>query len=586
MSAAATLAESIGRALEQPSLCAAFQVTAAANAERPALRTFGEDGELTWGEYGERVRSVATGLAALGVRAGDTVGIMLAARTEFHLVDTAALHLGALPFSIYNTNPPDRVAALIENSGARVVVTEPAFAGVLAEVGAEQIVVIGDDVGPGTLTLAELEALDAPAGFDFERAWESVTPETSAMIVYTSGTTGEPKGVEWTHASVMFHLRGMHRVAPVSPEGRMISHLPMAHIAERYQSHYGSMAFGYTLTSCPDLRQLLAAVAETRPTRFFTVPRTFEKLAGTIRELAAGDPELRATIDAGVARYAGSDDPVDFHVAGATPEARALAPLREQLGLDRIEWLTAGGAASPRDVLELFAALGLPLVELWGMSETLLALSNDPSAIRMGTVGKAAIGVEASLADDGELLIRGPMFSHYRKDPQRTREAFDAHGWLKTGDVATVDADGYYRIVDRKKEIIINSAGKNMAPTLIEGAISRQSPVIAQPVAIGDGRPHVAALIVLDEEGVQQFAAAHGLSGSHAELAASAEVRAEVAAAIERANATLTRVEEVRSFRIVEEVWQPGGEELTPNMKLKRRGIAAKYASVIEGLYR
>jgi long-subunit acyl-CoA synthetase (AMP-forming) len=357
----------------------------------------------------------------------------------------------------------------------------------------------------------------------------------------------------------------------------------MAHVAERYISHYQSMTFGYTITSCPDPRQLAAALVEVRPTRLFSVPRTFEKLAAAATQAAADRPGAHAALESRIARHiADPEAPVDFHAE--LESASELAGVREQLGLDQVEWLTAGGAPTRRDVLDLFAALGLPVVELWGMSETLLALSNPPGAIRIGTVGMAQPGFEAALARDGELLVRGPMFTRYRKDPVRTAEAL-AGGWMHSGDIATVDEDGYHRIVDRKKEIIINSAGKNMAPALIESAVRQQSPVIAHAVAIGDARAYVTALVVLDPDGVAEFAAQRGLHGSFEDLAGSAAIQEEVTRGVEAANASLARVEQVKRFRIVDTPWLPGGDELTPTSKLKRRVIAEKYAGDIEALY-
>jgi long-chain acyl-CoA synthetase len=238
------------------------------------------------------------------------------------------------------------------------------------------------------------------------------------------------------------------------------------------------------------------------------------------------------------------------------------------------------------DTHHLFNALGLPVAEIWGMSETALTVSNPPARIKAGTIGKPQPGVEAKLADDGELLIRGPIFTRYRNDPERTRQAFDSEGFLYTGDVATVDEDGYYKIVDRKKELIINSAGKNIAPAMVENRIKQQSPIIGHAVAIGDRKPYLTALIVLDEEGLQAFAAREGLSGSFEKLTRDERVHAEVARAIEAANQTLARIEEAKQYRVLEGVsWLPGCDEVTQTMKLKRRVINEKYADEIASLY-
>jgi long-subunit acyl-CoA synthetase (AMP-forming) len=573
-------AAAIEEALRQDTLCAAFQVTAAANADRPALRVFGADAALTWRDFAERVRSIATGLAALGIGPGDTVGLMLDSRNEFHLVDTAVLHLGALPFSIYNSNPPEKIVPMLENSEARVLVAEAHYAPALIEASKhrpeiERIIVVDGEAGEGQLTLEELEALPAPEGFDFEASWRAVTPDTLAMLIYTSGTTGEPKGAEWNHRSLMTNLRGHHQILPVGGCGRHISYLPMAHLAERFFSHYGTLVFGWTVTSLPDAKQLHAAIEDVRPTRFFGVPRIYEKLAEQARRIADEDEATRDAIAA-----------VDTGGPEEREQARAtLAPVRARLGLDAAEYLGSAAAPARADLLHLFDAMGMTIVENWGMSETGLTLINPPERVKIGTVGKPTPGVEAKLADDGELLVRGPIFVGYRNDPEKTRESLDEDGWMHSGDVATIDEDGYYKIVDRKKEIIINSAGKNMSPAYIENVIKSKSPLIGYAVTIGDGRKYNTALIVLDEEGLKQFAAEHGLSGSHAELANATEVQEAVERAVQAANAALARVEQIKTHRILETPWVPGTDEVTATMKLRRRAINDKYAEEIEALY-
>jgi long-chain acyl-CoA synthetase len=588
----AALAAAIDRALAQHTLCAAFQVTAAAGGARPALRTLGTEREYTWSEYADGVRTIAGGLHALGVRTGDAIALMLAGCSEFHLIDTAAMHLGAAPFSIYFSNPVEQILPMIRNSEARVVFTQPQYAGIIAEVAKEagtieHIVVLGDDASLGTITLAELEALEVPATFDFDATWQAVTAEDIAGIVYTSGTTGEPKGVEWSHGALIDNMRGLHALAPVSAGGRMVSYLPMAHLAERFMTNYCTLAFGYSVTTAPDPKQLGAALAVSHPTRFFGVPRIFEKLGEGAKAVAGADAELTSALAAGVAlAIASMSEPLDPEQAAALGNAQtALEPVRQKLGLDATEWRGAAAAPTREDTHQLWTALGLPIAEIWGMSETAMTISNPPDRIKMGTVGKPQPGVEAKLADDGELLIRGPIFSRYRKDPAKTAEAFAPGGWLKTGDIAAIDEDGYFKIVDRKKEIIINAAGKNIAPAMVENRVKAQSAVIGHTVAMGDGRSYLTALVVLDEEGVTAFAAREGLSGSFAELSAEAAVLAEVERAVEAANATLARVEQIKKYTVLEGAWLPGGDEVTQTMKLKRRVITQKYASDIEALY-
>ena len=336
-------AETIEQALAQHTLCAAFQVTAAAHPERPALRTLGAEREYTWGEYADEVQRIAGGLHALGVRAGDAVALMLAGCSEFHLIDTAAMHLGAAPFSIYFTNPVEQILPMIQNSEARVVFTQPQFVEIIEEVARqadtiEHIIV----VEPGKVDLP------APQDdFDFEASWRAVGPDDIAGIVYTSGTTGEPKGVEWSHGALIDNMRGLHALAPVSPGGRMVSYLPMAHLAERFMTNYCTLAFGYSITTAPDPRQVGAALAASHPTRFFAVPRIYEKLGEGAKAIAGSDPALAEALKTGIeASLAAENDPSQVPVLEQAQAA--LAPVREKLGLESTEW--RGAAAAPMRV--------------------------------------------------------------------------------------------------------------------------------------------------------------------------------------------------------------------------------------------
>jgi long-subunit acyl-CoA synthetase (AMP-forming) len=526
------------RALQAATLCEAFQITVAERPEQVALRTVGGAVEITFAEYAARVSRIAAGLAALGVRRGDTVAMMLTNRPEFHLVDAATFHLGAIPFSVYNTSSPEQIAYLFSNAENRVVVCDRQF--VDAMPGVEHVFVVDD--------LEELEAAGS-AAFDFEAAWQAVTPEDVLTLIYTSGTTGPPKGVEITHANMMAECRACAPVLPMSLGGRQTSYLPAAHVADRWASHYyASIVHGATITSVPDPREVVAALPEVRPTVWGAVPRVWEKMKAALEAKGIVDP-------------------------AALPE-EARAGVRASLGLDEAAWLVSGAAPTPTEVLEYFHALGLPICELWGMSElSCCATINPPDDIRIGTVGKALPGVELKLLEDGELLCRGDIVMRgYRHDEAKTAEALDADGWLHTGDVAEIDVDGYVRIVDRKKELIINAAGKNMSPANIEQRLKASSPLIGQAIVIGDRRPYNVALIVLDPDARGGWPA----DG----------VEAEVARGVAEANGHLSRVEQIKRFTILPVDWEPGGDELTPTMKLKRRPIAAKYAAEIDSLYR
>jgi long-chain acyl-CoA synthetase len=547
--------------LDTASLCEAFQNTVARCGDQVALRTPGGQQEISWREYGERVRALAGGLASLGVRAGDTVGIMLLNRPEFALVDTAALHLGAVPFSIYNTSSPEQISYLFGNAGNSVVVTEQLFLPSIRAAEHDARTVISIDGGEGTISLDDL-ATRTVDGFDFEASWRAVTPESVLTLIYTSGTTGPPKGVELTHASMLAELRGCRAVIPATTGERNTSYLPAAHVADRWASHYTSMALGHTITYVSDPRAVVAALPEVRPTVWGAVPRVWEKIKAGLEAHGVTDP--------------------------ATLPEESKAGIRQLIGLDEVKWTVSGAAPIAPEVLQFFTDLGIPICELWGMSElSCCATINPPDDIRIGTVGKALPEIELSLADDGELLVRGPLLMRgYRGQPEKTAETIDAHGWLHTGDVATIDEDGYVTIIDRKKELIINSAGKNMSPANIEQVLKASHPLIGQAVVVGDARPYNVALLVLDPDVCAAYAERAGLpDGSTAALAVDTGVVQEVAQAVAAANARLSRVEQVKRFRVLAADWMPGGDELTPTMKLKRRPIADKYAEEIEALY-
>jgi long-chain acyl-CoA synthetase len=529
-------------------LCAAFQETAAARPGAIALQDGAGRMRLTWAETAAEVERYAGALAALGVRRGDTVALLLANRPEFNLVDAAAMHLGATPWSVYATSSPEQIRGLLDGAGSTLVVTEAQFAGRLD----------GLDVQVHRI---EQDWPAAPDGFDFAAAWQAVAPEDVLTLIWTSGTTGAPKGVELTHAAMLATLDAIEEVAQPSAPGRLTSYLPAAHVADRWSAHYWWMTAGHELTTIADAQQLLPTLPQVRPTIWGSVPRVFEKLRAALEAQGIADP-------------------------GALPE-ESRRGVREKLGLDRAEFLIVGAAPLAVDTHEFFTALGLPLCEVWGMSETCGLLTVTPPARRkVGSVGPPLPGVELRLADDGEVLARGPMLMRgYRGQPQLTAEAIDGAGWLHTGDVGTFDDDGFLTIVDRKKELIINAAGKNMSPLAIEAALKTAGPLIGQACVIGDRRPYNVALLLLDPDAAAGWARAHQRNGDYASLARDPDVLDAVAAEVEGANARLSRVEQIKRWALLEADWLPDGDELTPTMKLKRKAIAAKHAENIEALY-
>ena len=592
--------------LQVSSLCEAFQRTAAVEPEAIALRTPGGAVKIPWSEYAGRVRRIAAGLAALGVGRGDTVALMMSNRPEFNLCDAAAIHLGATPFSVYNTSAPDQITHQLANADSRVVICEERFAGRVAAAASrggkvEQVVCV-DDRLDGAITLAQLEERGDPA-FDFEAAWRAVGPDDVLTIIYTSGTTGPPKGVEITHANMLAELAAVAAVLPVRRGDRVTSYLPSAHVADRWFAHYQGMAFGVEVTCVADPRAVVAALPDIRPTLWGAVPRVLEKIKAALesRFKLEADPErkkaMRWAVDVGLRRVRAEqaairgDGPgpgADLLEEYARADALVLSKIRQQLGLDQVRWSIVGAAPTSTDVLEFFGAIGLPICELWGMSElSCCATVNPPERNKLGTVGLALPGVEVAVAEDDELLCRGPLLMRgYRKEPGKTAEAIDADGWMHTGDVAVIDEEGYVRIVDRKKELIINAAGKNMSPANIEAKLKSSSLLIGQAVAVGDRRPYNVALILLDPDACAAYARERGLeSSSAAALAKDDGVQAAVAEGVRLANEQLSRVEQIKSFTILPVDWEPGGDELTPTMKLKRRPIAAKYAAEIEALY-
>lgn len=588
------------RAVQSSTLTEALWHTAADHPEIVALRTPDDSVSLTWAEVLERAGRIAAGLESLGVGRGDCVALMLGNRPEFHLADLGAVLLGATPFSVYVTYPPAEIRFLLEDSQARVAIVEQAYLEPMlaarSGTALEHVIVVDGEAPEGTWSLAALEAAGRE-DFDAREAAEQVRPEDVLTLIYTSGTTGHPKGVQLTHQAVMFSARMAERVIRLPAGSRVISWLPSAHIAERNAHHYIPIVFAGTVTSIPNPREVLSYLPQVRPNWFFAVPRIWEKLkAGLEGMLAAQPEEQRAPIEAAIAaatervhlRQQGRPVPEALEAAVAEADANVFSKLRAMLGLDQAAAVNVGAAPTPVAVLEFFHAIGIELAELWGMSETCgIGAVNRPGQVRIGTVGPATPGVELKLAADGEVLCRGEfMMAGYRNQPERTAEALDADGWLHTGDVGQLDADGYLKIIDRKKELIINAAGKNMSPANIEAALKTGSPLIGQACCIGDGRPYNTALIVLDSDFAPQWAAQHELGGrSLAELATEPAVISAVQDGVDRANQGLARVEQIKRFTIVRGDWEPGGDELTPTIKLKRKPIAHKYANEIEAMY-
>jgi long-subunit acyl-CoA synthetase (AMP-forming) len=589
-----------GAAHEASTLAEAFRITAAQRADQVAIRTKDDAFTITWGELRERVDALAGGLAKLGVKRGETVALMLSNRPEFHLCDLGVMMLGATPFSIYNTYSPEQISYLLSDAEAKTVICEQQYLPQVLEAKAtapdvQNVILVDGDAPQGTLALSDVEGSNPD--FDVDASVAQTQGSDVLTLIYTSGTTGPPKGVQLIHRNLLAACEGLEELIEFPQDGRVISWLPAAHVAERNAHHYLPILFGLQITCCDDPRQVLSYLPEVRPSWFFAVPRIWEKLKAGLETMMAAQPDeqqarTKAALDAALQKVrleqSGQEVPAELAGQVAKADAEIFSGLRAMLGLDQVEAINVGAAPTPVEVLEFFHAIGLPLAELWGMSETCGAGTVNPrDKIKIGTVGPAAPGVQIKLDSDGEVLMKSDVvMAGYRNLPEKTKETFTDDGWLRTGDIGELDEDGYLKIVDRKKELIISAGGKNMSPANIEASLKTASPLIGQACCIGDGRPYNTALIVLDPDFAPAWAQGQGIEGATLEeLAHNERIRAAVQEGVDAANEKHAKVEQIKKFTIVEGDWLPSGDELTPTMKLTRKPIAEKYADDIAAMY-
>lgn len=589
---------------EAPTLAAAFQRTVARHGDRPALRTIGGDVQLTWRQLADRVESVAGGLSSLGLRKGDRLAILATNSVENHLVEFAAAHIGAIPFGIFNSSSPEQIRFQIGNAESRIVVVEQQFLAktraAIAELGplVERVILLDGTETEGALSLAELETLVDPE-FDFTASWQRLTADDVQCIIFTSGTTGPPKPVQWSNRTVMSQMRALDVTLPL-PKNSLVSFLPMAHAGGRILGPHSAVIYGAAITACPMMNDVPKALVDARPDVLFSTPRVFEKLQVAIESLieSQSDPDVLEQLHDALALglriahadEAGSAESIEMTPAVVAERSHGLALFKSVLakvGLDEIKVAIIGGAPVAAEVVHFFRALGVPMLEAYGATEVSLNIFNRIEDFKTGTAGKPLPGVELKLGPDGEILCRSDLnMVGYRNSPEQNAATIDSDGWVHTGDIAEIDDDGFVKIVDRKKEIIINSAGKNMSPANIEMAILGESSLIGQVVAIGDGRKYVTALITLDLDGLPTVAGKLGLEGVPLEdMARSPELRAEIQRAVDRGNARLNSNEQIKEFVILPGAWAPDSDELTPTAKLRRRIIHKKYAEEIDSLY-
>lgn len=601
----------IDATVEGKTLVDAFDNNARDHADKAAIHW--KEGDvwrhLTWSQYRKAVHEAAAGLISLGVSGGDFVAIMAGNRPEHVIGDLAAVHGGATGVTIYSTLAQTQIQYLAANCGAKVAILEdlsfmkrweaiksdlPALTHVILMEGAENYNMVDWVLSWEDLLERGRSALKADANL-VERTAATAKPEGLATLIYTSGTTGVPKGVMVTHRNVMWTAECVRLGTHLSDNPRMVSYLPLAHIAERMSTHYLGVYLAGEVWYCPDIGQVLEYVTKARPTLFVAVPRVWEKFHNRLEARFGEDPKREKLIRNAVAHgesvmrttQAGKHPGLIDRLKLALFERLIFSKVRHGLGMDALDIaITAAAPISP-DLIFFFRGIGIPLFELYGMSETTgPATSNLPDAERIGSVGRALPGIEVVLGEDGEILMRGGVITAgYYQAPQDTAEAFDPQGWLHSGDLGRFDDDGFLSVVGRKKEIIINAAGKNIAPAKLETAL-KNHPLVAQACMIGDGRQYLSMIIALDPEEAPIWAGKHGVD--FADLAAFSrlpEVRADIQAALDAANQEVSRVEQVKKFVIVPDAWTPDSGEITPSLKLKRRVVLEKYSSDIESMY-
>jgi len=575
--------------------------------DQPAIHwKNGEWESLTWSQYRDAVHEVAAGLQSLGVGNQEFVAVMAGNRPEHVIADYAAVHAGATPVTIYSTLAASQIQYIGDNCKATVAILEdlefmkrweeirpelPNLRYVVLMSGAENYatadwVLSWDDlVARGKEHLAtDPEAV--------KRAASAIGPDTLATLIYTSGTTGTPKGVMISQRNVVWTLECLRRAADLEIGARMVSYLPLAHIAERLATHYLGTYLAGQVWYCPNLAGVLEYIQEAKPTLFVGVPRVYEKFHARLMARFEEAEGLKGTIlhkalELGMKR-------VEAEMEGKSPPAFAglldkiaLSKVREGLGMEEVKIAITAAAPINPDLVKFFQSIGIPLFELYGMSETTgPATTNVPGAAKIGSVGKALPGVEVKVAEDGELLMRGGVITQgYYKLDHETRESFGSDGWLYSGDLARIDEDGFVWIVGRKKEIIITAAGKNIAPAKLETALGNH-PLISKACMIGDQRKFLSMVIALDAEEAPDWAASRGLEYDDlATFSRLPQVQAEIAQAVAEANEKVARVEQIKKWIVVPDEWTPDSGEVTPSLKLKRRVVLDQYADQIESMY-
>lgn len=575
--------------------------------DQPAIHW--KDGQwdsFTWSEYRQRVHQAAAGLQTLGVGDGEFVAVMAGNRPEHVVADFAAVHAGGTPVTIYSTLTAPQIQYIADNCKATVAILEdldfmkrweeirselPNLRYIVLMSGAENYDTVDWVLSWDELVARGIHRLEEDPEA-VERSSTDIDPDELATLIYTSGTTGTPKGVMISHYNVVFTLESVKRAVDLKMGARMVSYLPLAHIAERLATHYMGTYLAGQVWYCPNMAGVLEYIQEARPTLFVGVPRVYEKFHARLNaRFADAEGVKKVLLDRALAL---NEKRVEAELEGRPGPALAglldkvvLSKVREQLGMEELDFAITAAAPISADLLKFFLTIGVPLYEIYGMSEnTGPATLTSPENVKLGSVGKPFPGVEVRTGDDGELMIRGGVVAKgYYKLDQESREAFDDDGWLHTGDLARIDEDGFVWIVGRKKEIIITAAGKNIAPAKLETTLGNH-PIISKACMIGDQRKFLSVIIALDPEEAPAWAEARGIEYSDlASFSEEPEVQEEIARAVAEANESVARVEQIKKWTIVPDEWSPESGEVTPSLKLKRRVVLDNYADQIDAMY-
>ena len=553
--------------------------------DAPAIREKhrGRWRELSWREYADRVARVAHGLRELGVQPGDRVAIHGENRPEWVIADLAIQGIGAISVGIYPTSPAAEVEYLLAHSESVVLVAEDeeqldkALA-VRERLPALRTIVLIDPRNVRALDDAMVMTWEALEDHEpLEDYGQGIDPDDTAVIVYTSGTTGPPKGAMLTHANLTWAAGTFQRAFGTGPDDEVLSYLPLCHVAERLGSVINGLGTGYVVNFGEGGESFAQDLRDVQPTLFAAVPRVWEKMLATVEIKMADASRLKRWSYRTALRLA----------PGRLANLLALRALRDKLGLGRAERAICGAAPIAPQVLEFFWTLGVPVYEIYGQTENTAVCTLMPfDDVRIGTVGRPLEGVELKIAEDGEILTRSPaVFAGYYKDPGATAATIDPDGWLHTGDVGRIDEDGFLTITDRKKDVIITAGGKNISPSEIENRL-KVSPYVREAMVVGDRRKYLVALIGIEADTVSDWAARRGLAfTTYGDLSRKPEVRELIGEWVEQVNGDLAQAETIKRFALLEKELDHEDGELTATLKVKRRALEKQFERQIQELY-